>query len=174
MRYELVRQRLALRASTRRAARTAAAALAAAATLATTACLGGGGGNAGGLPSSQQFTREVNADARSVVTATLATFSRFGIPVQTADQTSGVVRSVPLDLRGTWGPTRPSDRVSCPGGLPADTTVTHVTFNVQVKPAKFGSVVSLDAQRQGGSGCVLQSSFVTQLLDDIARGAGRS
>ncbi|HET7599668.1 MAG TPA: hypothetical protein VFK09_05225 [Gemmatimonadales bacterium] len=129
--------------------------------------LGCAGASAGGLPSTQQFTRHVNATPASLVSAALATFSRYGIPVASSDETSGRVRSVPMSLRGNWGPVPLEERVSCPGAA-SDTLPGRVTFEVQVKPVRYGSDVTLNAQRQGDSRCVIRSSFVTKLLDEIA------
>ncbi len=139
--------------------------VAALALVAVAAC---GGGRAGGLPTAQQFTRRVDATPSRVVSATLATFSRYGIPVQSADETKGEVHSVPMDLRANWGPTPPPDRVNCPGGA-SDTTTARVVFDVRAKPVDSGSTITLDARREGGSGqCVVRSTFITELLDAIA------
>jgi hypothetical protein len=137
--------------------------------IAVGACSGGG---AGGLPTTQQFTRQVDATPARVVAATVETFSRYGIPVQSADETKGEVHSVPLNLRGYWGPTPPEDRVNCPSGA-ADTVAARVTFDVKAKSVDNGSVISIDARRDGGGPCVVRSTFVTQLLDSIATTARR-
>jgi hypothetical protein len=140
--------------------------LAALALIAIAAC-GGSRAGAGGMPATQQFTRRVDATPGRVVAATLATFSRYGIPVESADETKGEVHSVPLDLRGNWGPTPTLDRVNCPGG--EDTTAARVTFDVKAKPADSGSLITLNARRSGGERCVVRASFVTELLDAIAQ-----
>src|SRR3954453_20275934 len=85
-----------------------------------------GGNRAGTLPATQEFTRRVEAAPSRVVAATLTTFSKYGIPVKEANETSGEVHSVPLDLRGNWGPTATQDRINCPGG--PDSTTAHITF----------------------------------------------
>jgi hypothetical protein len=130
------------------------------------AALGCAGSAAGGLPSTQQFTRHVEATGPALVSSTLATFARYGIPVATSDETSGRVRSVPMDLRGNWGPVPLDERVSCPGTA-SDTLPSVVTFEVRVKSARNGSDITLDAQRAGQSRCVIRSTFVTRLMDEI-------
>jgi hypothetical protein len=126
-----------------------------------------GGHQAGTLPATQEFTRRVEAAPARVVAATLTTFSRYGIPVREANETSGDVHSMPLDLRGNWGPTPMEDRVNCPGG--PDSTTAHITFDAKAKAAGGGSILTLNTQRDGGGRCVIRSSFVTELLDDIAK-----
>jgi hypothetical protein len=120
---------------------------------------------AGTLPATQRLTRQVSADPARVVAATLSTFGKYGIPVRESNAMKGEVQSVPLDLRSNWGATPTQDRINCPGG--PDTTTAHVTFNAKAEPSGGGSLLTLNAQREGGGRCVLRSSFVAQLLDSI-------
>jgi hypothetical protein len=137
--------------------------------LAATAC---SHSQAGTLPATQQLTRRVEADPARVVAATLSTFGKYGIPVKESNAPQGEVQSVPLDLRSNWGATPTQDRINCPGG--PDTTTAHVTFNAKAKPGDGGSILTLDARREGGGRCVLRSSFVTQLLDSIVKASESS
>lgn len=128
--------------------------------------------HAGTLPATQQLTSRVEADPARVVAATLSTFAKYGVPVKEANEPKGEVQSVPLDLRSNWGAAPTQDRINCPGG--PNTTTAHVTFDAKAKPADDGSILTLDARREGGGRCVLRSSFVTQLLDSIVKASQSS
>ena len=118
--------------------------------------------SAGTIPTTQQFTRQVDATPTRVITAASAVFGERGIGVATMDETKGDVVSVPLSSQGTWGNATPEERIDCPAAAVAST----VRLRLRSKAERNGSVVSLEAERIG-AGCVLRSQFVTQLLDDI-------
>lgn len=141
------------------------------------AALAGCGGDS---TTSQVFTRQVPATPAAIVGSAVTTFSNHGIPVAVADEPGGKVRTAPVNLRGSLASGSPDDRVACPAlardtAGAADTAPVTVTFEIKVKPVSDGSVVSLDAKRaNAGSGCIVKSTFVAQLLEEITQGARRS
>ncbi len=140
---------------------------------------GGGGMETGGLPATQQFTREVRATAGAVVQAAVATFGDLGIPVARADEPGGEVRTVPVTLRNTTAYGKTDERIACPAAdslaAGADTAGIRVAFELKVKPVRDGSVVTLDARRENAaSRCVVRAAFVSQVLNQIAaKASGR-
>jgi hypothetical protein len=128
----------------------------------------------------QVFTRQVPATPAAIVGSAVTTFSNHGISVAVADEPGGKVRTAPVNLRGSLASGSPDDRVTCPAlagdtAGAANTAPVTVTFEIKVKPVSDGSVVSLDAKRENaGSGCVVKSTFVAQLLEEITQGARRS
>jgi hypothetical protein len=133
-----------------------------------------------GDTNTQSFTRQVPATTAAIVGSAVTTFSNHGISVAVADEPGGKVRTAPVNLRGSLALGSPDDRVACPaaaGGTtgPPDTGPVTVTFQIKVKPVPDGSIVSLEARRENaGSGCVVKSTFVAQLLEEIIQGARHS
>ena len=128
----------------------------------------------------QVFTRQVPAPPAAIVGSAVTTFSNHGISVAVADEPGGTVRTAPVNLRGNLPSDAPDDRIACPAAAgdttgAADTGPVTVTFQLKVKPVPDGSIVSLDARREKSSGrCVVKSTFLAQLLDEITQGARRS
>jgi hypothetical protein len=120
----------------------------------------------------QQFTRAVTATSARTVQAAVAVFGDDGIPVATADEASGFVQSVPLDLAAQWGKTPVDQRVNCVNGAAA---AGQIRLGVQVHSTPTGSALTLQSLPAGNgdehrvpSSCVLRSEFLSRLLDDIA------
>ncbi|MGH7517531.1 MAG: hypothetical protein ACREOC_08685 [Gemmatimonadales bacterium] len=136
------------------------------------ACGSGILGSGSGRPSSQQFTREVEAVPASLVKAAITTFGRYGIPIAEADEPGGRVRTMLVNLRSL---ARRFDEapLSCPEGTPRE-TAARFRFDVQVRRTDNGSAMSLETEREGDSACVVRSAFVSALLDEIANTAGGS
>ncbi len=137
--------------------------------IALSACGSGILGSGSGRPSSQQFTREVRVIPGRLVTASVSTFGRYGIPIEEADEPGGRVRTIAVNLRGM---ARRFDEapLSCPQGIATDAPV-RVRFDVRVRRTDNGSAISLSTDREGDSGCVVRSAFVSDLLDEITRSA---
>lgn len=132
-----------------------------------------GSAETGALPATQQFTRQVTATSAAVVQAAVATFGDLGIPVATANEPEGEVRTVPVTLRNTTAYGKTDERINCPAGdslaAGADTAGIRVAFDLKVKPVRDGSIVTLDARRDNtASRCVVRAAFVSQVLDRIA------
>lgn len=126
-------------------------------------------------PTTQTFSREVDATPAVVVTSTVKVFGDHHIPIAVADQPSGTVRSVPVNLREVLiGP--PDERVTCTSPAAADTAgAVMVVFEVKAKQNENRSVVQLDAQRDNHNrACVVRSSVATELLDEIVAGTEAS
>lgn len=117
-------------------------------------------------PSSQTFTRNVDATPSRVVEATTAIFAERMIPVATTDQTNGRVESVPLDPNAEWGNVPSTERVDCRVGSAADPN-SRLVLSMNVKRDNDRSVLSLGAKRDGGESCVLRGPFMTELMDAI-------
>jgi hypothetical protein len=117
-------------------------------------------------PSTQLFTRNVDATPSRVVDATTAIFAERQIPVASTDQTNGRVESVPLDPNGEWGNVPAIDRVDCRVGSAADPN-SRLVLTMNVKRDNERSVLSLGAKRDGGESCVLRGPFMTELMDAI-------
>ena len=117
-------------------------------------------------PTSQSFTRNVDATPSRVVDATTAIFAERMIPVATTDQTNGKVTSVPLDPNAEWGNVPAIDRVDCGAGAAADPN-SRLVLTMNVRRDNERSVLSLDAKRDGGASCVLRGPFMTELMDAI-------
>jgi hypothetical protein len=122
-------------------------------------------------PSTQSFTRNVNAVPAKVVEAATAVFAERQIPVASADQTNGKVQSVPLAPNGEWGNVSADQRVDC-GAVAAADSNARLVLTVHVKQENNRSALSLDAKRDGGQSCVLKGPFMTDLLDEIVAKAG--
>jgi hypothetical protein len=129
----------------------------------------------------QVFTRQVPAPPAAIVGSAVATFANHGISVAVADEPGGKVRTAPVNLREGLATGSPDDRIACPAvagdtsGTPRDNARVTVTFEVRAKAVRDGSVVTLEAKREDTrSGCVVKSTFVAQLLDQITQGARRS
>jgi hypothetical protein len=118
-------------------------------------------------PSTQTFTRNVNATPSRVVEATTAIFAERMIPVATTDQTNGKVTSVPLDPNAEWGNVPASERVACNSIGGASDPNSRLVLTMNVKRNNDSSVLSLDAKRDGGDSCVLRGPFMTDLMDAI-------
>jgi hypothetical protein len=124
-------------------------------------------------PTTQTFTRNVDATPSRVVEATTAIFAERMIPVASADQTNGKVTSVPLDPNAEWGNVASTERVDCSTGAAADPNA-RLVLTMNVKRDKERSVLSIEAKRDGGASCVLRGPFMTGLMDAIvARVAAR-
>lgn len=128
----------------------------------------------------QVFTRQVPATPAAIVGSAVATFANHGITVAVADEPGGKVRTAPANLRGVLATGSPDERVACPAlvgdtsGAPQDSVRVTVTFEVRAKDVRDGSIVTLDAKREDTrSGCVVKSTFIAQLLDQITQGARR-
>jgi hypothetical protein len=126
-------------------------------------------GSGSGRPSSQQFTREVSVVPGSLVQAAVTTFSRYGIPVAEADEPGGRVRTIAVNLRSLAGRFDEAP-LSCPQGAASDTQA-RFRFDVRVRRTNNGSEIALQTEREGDSGCVVRSAFVSDLLDEIANTA---
>ena len=137
--------------------------------LALTACGSGIFSSGSGRPSSQQFTREVSVMPGSLVQAAVTTFGRYGIPVAEADEPGGRVRTIAVNLRSLAGRFEEAP-LSCPQGTASDAAV-RIRFDVRVRRAENGSEILLQTEREGDSGCVVRSAFVSDLLDEIANAA---
>ncbi len=128
-------------------------------------------------PTTQKFTREVNATPARVVQSAVQVFSRYGIPVASADEPNGSVQSLPVDLRGSaLRAGAPGDRVNC-SAASSDTVIGPVMaiFQVNARTQNNRSIISLEAQRDDKDrACTVKTTFVTGLLDDIAKAAGGS
>jgi hypothetical protein len=138
-----------------------------------TLCLTAGCGLSGGpntTPDTQSFTRSINATPSRVVEATVAVFAERGITVATSDQTEGEVVSVPLNPTGQWGNMEPIQRVSCDNGQFPDPD-SRLILTVKVQGEASRSVMSLDANHEGDTACVLSNAFLTDLMDAIAERA---
>ena len=87
---------------------------------------------------------------------------------------------MPVDIRGNWNNATGvvADRAKC-GPAVTDPEASRMVFGVQIRPTSNGSDVSLTARHakagwKAGStdaGCYLRSTFMTQMLDEIARRA---
>jgi hypothetical protein len=117
-------------------------------------------------PSTQTFTRNIDATPSKVVEATTAVFAEHQIPVATTDQTNGKVESVPLDPNADWGNVPAAERVDCRTGSTGDPNA-RLVLTMHVKRDNQRSVLSLDARRDGGESCVLKGPFMTELMDAI-------
>jgi hypothetical protein len=117
-------------------------------------------------PSTQTFTRSVDATMARVVQATTAIFAERMIPVASADQTNGRVTSVPLDPNAEWGNVPAAERVDCSSGAAADAN-SRLVLSMNVKRDNERSVLSLNAKRDGGTSCVLRGPFMTDLMAAI-------
>jgi hypothetical protein len=47
----------------------------------------------------------------------------------------------------------------------------RMRFDVRVRRTNNGSAIELQTEREGDSGCVVRSAFVSELLDEIANTA---
>jgi hypothetical protein len=119
-----------------------------------------------GGPSSQQFTREVEAVPANLVQAAVTTFGRYGIPIAEADEPGGTLRTLPVNLRSLAGRFDEAP-VTCPQGTASD-AAARFTFDVKVRRTDKGSAISLGTERRDDTGCVVRSAFVSALLDEIA------
>ena len=137
--------------------------------LALTACGSGIFSSGSGRPSSQQFTREVSVVPGSLVQAAVATFGNYGIPIAEADEPGGRVRTIAVNLRSLASRFDEAP-LSCPRNVGADAAV-RMRFDVRVRRTNNGSEISLQTEREGDSGCVVRSAFVSELLDEIASSA---
>lgn len=117
-------------------------------------------------PSTQTFTRNIDAIPSRVVEAATAIFAERMIPVASTDQTNGKVTSVPLDPNAEWGNVPAAERVACSTGAVSDPNA-RLVLTMSVKRDNDRSVVSLDAKRDGGTSCVLRGPFMTELMDAI-------
>ncbi|MEO8227168.1 MAG: hypothetical protein ABI637_07025 [Gemmatimonadota bacterium] len=150
-----------------------------AATLLTLAACGGKKADTSVAPA-QQFTRQVAAPTTRVVAATVTLFSEYGIPISSANEGSGVVTSMPTDIRGNWNNATGvvADRAEC-GAAVTDPEASRMIFGIQIRPTSSGSDVTLTARNAKAgwrpsttaAGCYLRSTFMTQMLDEIARRA---
>ena len=123
-------------------------------------------------PTTQTFSRDVDATPAMVVTSTVKVFGDHHIPIAVADQPSGTVRSAPVNLREVLiGP--PDERVTCTSAAAADTVgAVMVVLEVKAKGSGNESVVDLNAQRDNQTrACVVHSSVAAALLDEIVAGA---
>jgi hypothetical protein len=134
--------------------------------LALTACGSGIFSSGSGRPSSQQFTREVAVVPANLVQAAMTTFGRYGIPVAEADEPGGRVRTIAVNLRSLTGRFREMP-LTCPQRT-ADNSAVRIPFDVRVRRTNKGSAIVLQTEREGDSGCVVRSAFVSELLDEIA------
>ena len=130
-----------------------------------TACGSGILGSGSGRPSSQQFTREVSVVPGNLVQAAVTTFGRYGIPVAEADEPGGRVRTIAVNLRSLAGRFDEAP-LSCPQSAASDTQA-RFRFDVRVRRTNNGSEIALQTEREGDSGCVVRSAFVSDLLDEI-------
>jgi hypothetical protein len=133
---------------------------------ALTACGSGIFSSGSGRPSSQQFTREVAVVPANLVQAAMTTFGRYGIPVAEADEPGGRVRTIAVNLRSLTGRFREMP-LTCPQRT-ADNSAVRMRFDVRVRRTNNGSAIELQTEREGDSGCVVRSAFVSELLDEIA------
>ena len=117
-------------------------------------------------PSTQTFTRNVDATPSRVVEATTAIFAERGIGVASTDQTNGKVESIPLDPKADWGNVAADQRVDCGAVAMADPN-SRLVLTMNVKRDNDRSVLSLGAKRDGGESCVLRGPFMTELMDAI-------
>ena len=134
--------------------------------LALTGCGSGIFSSGSGRPSSQQFTREVAVVPANLVQAAMTTFGRYGIPIAEADEPGGRVRTIAVNLRSLTGRFREVP-LTCPQRT-ADNTAVRMRFDVRVRRTNNGSAIELQTEREGDSGCVVRSGFVSELLDEIA------
>ena len=134
--------------------------------LVLTGCGSGIFSSGSGRPSSQQFTREVAVVPANLVQAAVTTFGRYGIPIAEADEPGGRVRTIAVNLRSLTGRFREVP-LTCPQRT-ADNTAVRMRFDVRVRRTNNGSAIELQTEREGDSGCVVRSGFVSELLDEIA------
>ncbi len=147
--------------------------------LSVVACGRGTASAGGGGTEPQQFTRQIQATPAQVVSAAVATFAEYNIPVATANEVGGEVESSPVEIQGQWGYGPASDRINCgsdAGGKPtADVGVSRLSLKIRARPSSNGSKVELNAEgthsptEKGDpkTTCALTSKFITELLDSI-------
>lgn len=136
---------------------------------------GGGRVTTANAPTTQRFSREVNATSARVVASTVKVFGQYSIPVAVADEPSGVVRSLPVNLRGNLTLGTPEDRVTCTNPAADTLGAVMVVFQVNVKRSDSRSVIELEVQRDDrNKACVVRSALVTSLLDEIVSATGTS
>jgi hypothetical protein len=135
------------------------------------ACGSGVLSSGSGRPGTQQFTRSVPAVPRQLIRAGLEVFGRYGIPIAESDEPNGRVRTMSVNLRAMTNrfATAP---LSCVASTPRDEPA-QVQFDLQVRRTDQGSAVTLEAERKGGSGCVVRTEFISSLLSEIEREAGQ-
>lgn len=140
------------------------------------------GGNKSATPvgPAQQFTRQISATTARIVAGTATLFSEYGIPIASANEASGVVTSMPVDIRGNWSNATGvvGDRAEC-GPAVTDPEASRMVFGIQIRPTSSGSDVTLTARHAKAgwrasstdAACYLRSTFMTEMLDEIARRA---
>ncbi|HXE57871.1 MAG TPA: hypothetical protein VNK43_07715 [Gemmatimonadales bacterium] len=113
----------------------------------------------------QQFTRQLSATPAQVVAATVETFADYEIPVATANEVEGEVRSGPITIASGGAYSPESDRVVCSAAAVAgeEGRAPRMSLTVRTQRADGGSRVQLSAEGP----CNLTSGFITELLDQI-------